>query len=57
MKNKSILLSLVLLASFTPMPVLAEPAEQAAEQKDYSGNLTGDWGGTRRSLENAGVST
>jgi len=57
MKNKSIILSFALLAAITSTPVLAEPSEQAAEQKDYSGNLTGDWGGVRRNLEDAGIST
>lgn len=56
MKTAATLL-LAVQVCLAAQPALAGPDEQPTEQSAYSGALTGDWRGARRSLEDAGVST
>lgn len=54
MKNKIISLSLILSVFIAFSSQAADPA---TEQRDYSKNLTGNWGGNRKALDDAGIST
>ncbi len=55
--TKNIARSVAFLAiSMTTAPAFAEAVASEA-QENYANTLTGDWGGTRSALENAGIST
>lgn len=52
MKYITVAASLIASALLIPSYAVAEPAEE----NSYSGHLTGDWGGARHSMEEAGIS-